>query len=235
MATNPTDSSRKATWTQALCVLFAVILCVPFSGCTSASSPARSSRLGPVFSPKNFTAVAEIPAGVRRVAVLPAAGLEGFPHEFGAEQEAMIAASLGATRRFEVVVVDRDRMTGLTGFPVLNSAAEWPAGSMERIAKETAADAVLFTDFTVFRPYSPVAIGVRSRLVRIADGDTVLWAFDEVFDSAEASVARAAWRHAGGGSSRRLVEATVLQSPSRFAAYVWDAAFQTLPARFISR
>lgn len=236
MPFSPTTNLGLFAHLRALGVVVAAAgLCACFSGCAGAGSTAKVNRLGPTFAPKNFTAVERLPENIRRVAVLPAAGLEGFPAEFGAEQEAMIASSLGATRRFEVVVIDRAQMRTFTGRPTLNSTAEWPAGFLEQIARETAADAVLFTDFTSFQPYPPVAIGVRTKLIQIGSGDTILWALDEVFDSTDASVARAARRHAGGGTSGALAEVTVLQSPTRFAAYVWSAAFYTLPVRLISR
>ena len=95
------------------------------------------------------------------------------------------------------------------------------------------ADAVLFTEITHFRPYRPIAIGVRSSLVDLESGQ-VIWAFDDLFDSGEPSVSAGAKRfhlaHSRNVYPLHSAE-VVLQSPTFFSKYVAYEMFMTLPER----
>ena len=64
---------------------------------------------------------------------------------------------------------------------------------LDRLHADFGLDAVLFIDLTHYSPYQPIAIGVRSRLVALADTKT-LWALDALFDAAQHDVAVAARR-----------------------------------------
>jgi hypothetical protein len=103
---------------------------------------------------------------------------------------------------------------------------------MNRLRQEFGADAVMFIDLTVFKPYRPLSLGVRAKLATV-DGDVrLIWTFDNVYSAATPSVANSARAHfleSDGGRIPADLTPSVLQSPGRFASYVAASAFSTLP------
>lgn len=89
----------------------------------------------------------------------------------------------------------------------------------------------MFTDITHYRPYQPIAIGVRAKLVEVQQG-TILWAFDYVFDSGNPKIAEDAKRYYITNSRKEQhvgFEARgVLQSPARFAKYAASETYRSL-------
>ena len=202
------------------------------AGCQNGPKVTVDWQGGPFFAPTNFVGLTEMPPEIRRVAVLPLSGLDALPPESAAAlQTAALTALLGAGR-FEVVAVDPAVVRSVAGKAAVSSVEQLPELLFERIVREQAADAVLLIDVTLYRPYPPLALGVRVKLARSDGGRPILWAFDTVFDARIPTVANAARRHASGGHSG-LVDPgpAALQSPSRFAAYVFTDTFTTLPRR----
>ena len=75
-------------------------------GCATVDSLHRQTKRDPVFIPKNFTGVPRLPATLRRVVLLPVAGAAGVSIDALTSFDAVTAAELQRTARFEVVTVD---------------------------------------------------------------------------------------------------------------------------------
>lgn len=213
-------------------------LCLPIAalslllaGCQSAriGDPAR---VGPFFSPTNYSADAQLPATLRRVVLLPVAGGSIAQAESTATLVPLLAAELQKQKRFEVVPLTREESLTRFRLEELSSTAAMPANLMAQLRRDYAADGVIFVDLTVYKPYRPLAIGLRAKLVSTEGDARVLWAFDEVFSATDPKVANSARRHFAE-ADRHGVPAdfthAVLQSPARFASYAAAEMFATLP------
>ncbi|ACB73733.1 hypothetical protein [Opitutus terrae] len=202
-----------------------------FVGCTSPGihDPAR---IGPFFTPSNFVGEAQLPAELRRVVLMPVAAGTAAPAESAAALDPVFLTELQKENRFEVVRLTRSDCLRRFRLEELSSTAVLPANFMAVVRQEYAADGVLFVDLTAYKPYRPLAIGVRAKLVLAGPDARVLWAFDNVFSTTDDRVANAA-RHHFLKTDRSDVPAdftqAVLQSPSRFGTYVAAATFATLP------
>lgn len=189
------------------------------------------ARQGPFFYPSNHVGEAALPGNIRRIVLLPISGGEIAPASSTTSFDPVMVTALQQQNRFEVVAISRDACRRMFGVDEISSVSALPPNFMAEIAHEYAADAVMFIDVTVFRPYRPLAIGLRAKLATIRDVRLV-WTFDNVFSASDPTVANSA-RHYLLQTSRRDVPTdmspAVLQSPSNFAAYAADAMFSTLP------
>lgn len=215
--------------------LFSLTLLAVTSGCGTAPGRdiADSVRHTAYFVPANHHGEPKLPAEVRRVLLLPVSGGRIVPVETATTLENVFAAELLQQRRFEVVRLSRTECQQRFGAAEFSSAAALPHDFLPALARSFAVDAVLFIDVTVYRAYRPLAIGVRAKLATV-DSTRLIWNFDEVFDSDDVAVANSVRRYyETGGAGRTPVDAYhgAKQSPSRFAAYVAAATFETLPPR----
>ncbi len=189
------------------------------------------ARLGPFFAPKNFVGEPSL-GGLRRVVLLPVSGGTLAPVETVAAFDPVFAAALEHQHRFEIVPFPREEFLRRFHVSDVSSVSALPHDLIATLKREYAADGVLFVDLTVFRPYRPIALGLRAKLAAIDGGARLVWSFDNVFSADDPTVANAA-RHHFIGSDRGGVPADlspgVLQSPARFADYAADAMFGTLP------
>lgn len=190
------------------------------------------ARTGPYYNPVNHAGDAQLPATLRRIVLLPSAGGSIAPPESVIALDAVFLTELQKQNRFEIVTLTRAECQRRFHVEEFLSTAALPADFMGVLRREFAADAVIFIDVTVFKPYRPLAIGVRAKLATLGDDVRLLWTFDNIFSAADPTVANAA-RHHFVDSDRRGVPADltqgVLQSPSRFAGYVAAKMFETLP------
>jgi len=187
------------------------------------------ARVGPFFTPPNHSADASL-GGIRRVVVLPAWVGEGTRPESAAELDGIFLTALQQEKRFEVVALSRSECRQRFRTEAFSSATALPNDLFAFLQREYEADAVLFIDVTVYQPYKPITLGLRSKLASI-DGSRLVWTFDNQFSSENPAAAN--------GARHRLLErdrsvpadltGIVLQSPSRFAAYSAAAMFATLP------
>lgn len=211
-------------------LLLAAGLVLLAAGCSTLDP--RSEDFGPAYKPANVRGPAQWPAGIRRVAVLTAHDTSGLlQSEFVSSYDVSWRRALDRTQRAEFIGVSPVSMTTWTSHASLPSAGLLPPGFLERVARETGAQAVLFLDLNHIKPYPPLALGFRSRLVDPATGETI-WMADELFDAGDATVARAARRYAreqasGVGDSAH----GILQSPARFSEYAFQAVASLLPPR----
>ncbi len=202
-------------------------------GCNNAGNPTDPSVRGPFFAPRNYTGVAQLPATLRRVVLLPTGGAPGVPVETLASLDLIMASELQQQARFEVVTIDAAALFRSCGQARFLSSDLLPANLLEVVTRQFDADAVMFVDVTSLSAYPPLTIGFRAKLVALPRG-SILWSFDQLFSAGEPSIANGARRHdrrrnpsADGGD----LSYTVLQSPARFGDYVAATAFATLPPR----
>jgi hypothetical protein len=203
-----------------------------FAGCSELPKP-DPLKSGPFFTPANVKATGPLPAEVKRVVVLPCWGGPTLTEETLGRIDEAAQTEVTKTNRFETVAVSRDALYRLAGKRALSSVDNLPAHLLEKLLKDYGADAVLFTDVTSFSAYPPLTLGLRVKLARLSNGD-ILWAADNVFSAAEAAVANSARKFAremGTDRGPTDLSHTILQNPSRFAAYASAATFATLPPR----
>ncbi|MFO1475818.1 MAG: hypothetical protein U1F98_04100 [Verrucomicrobiota bacterium] len=131
---------------------------------------------------------------VKRVAMLPLACEDKrIDLVDGCESlSTVLQSELIKTKKFEIVTVSRDLLRDRTGRPTWTGAEMLPPELFESLRQLYGCDAILFCQLTTFRPYAPLAVGWRLRLVDARTRQT-LWATDEVFDAGARSVI--SWRH----------------------------------------
>ena len=219
------NSARLRPLARALPLL---ALLLGLSAC--ASAPLADS--GPVRTPQNVRGPETWPAGVLRVAVLPAHDASGrLPSEFVSTYDTSWERALASAQRAELVAVSRSTLASWTGRETLDSTGALPPGLLRRVTAETGAQAVMFLDLLEVSPYPPLSLAFRARLADTTNGDT-LWMADEIFDSRDAASARAARKDARAqGSGTGDVTTSIQQSPVRFADHAFHAVAALLPPR----
>jgi hypothetical protein len=194
-----------------------------------------SARVGPFFVPKNLTGEPHLPATLRRVVLLPIAGGSIAPAESAAALDPVFVAELQRQNRFEIVALTRADCLQRFQAEEFSSVGTLPPTLMSRLQREFSADAVMFVELTVFKPYRPLALGIRGKLATIDENVRLVWTFDNVYSAAEPAVANSARAHfidSDGGRIPADLTPSVLQSPTRFASYVAASTFSTLPPVF---
>jgi len=185
------------------------------------------------YTPRNVNTRGTIPKSVRRVVVLPIYWEQDPGADFVADLDNILLMSLQRTNAFELVPVGRAQMDKLFGHRQFSSVQVLPDNMIPTLTDMFAADAVLFIDLTVNRPYKPMALGFRARIVDLRNM-TVIWAIDSLFDSSDPAVAHSAMEFAVNTTyNPHPVDnsGSILQSPRAFAAFVADTMFNTLPTR----
>lgn len=215
-------------------VFFIAAACALLSGC--AIGTPRDLARGRSYHPQNvFTGAGALPVNIRRVVVLPLVCDEkNYDLSEGrAVLQPVLLAELMKTKKFEVVTPDAAVLKNRT------CCVEWaddqalPADLFTILRQTSGCDAVLFARLTVFRPYPPLAVGWRLRLVD-AQSRRTIWSADEVFDDGQPDVQNGARRHqlTGERDSYRAPDEWFMQnSPSKFAEYTAASLFATLPPR----
>ena len=169
-----------------------------------------------------------------RVAVLPLSG-DVQPLEALREMDKTFYAEFNKPQVFEGVQVSRAEMARLIHREQISSTEPIPQELLLALQQKYSAEAVLFIDVTHYRPYRPISISVRTKLVSLKTNQ-VLWAIDSTFDSAEPGVAEAARTFSKLTEQNPVIlkasdSSGVLLSPQRFARYVAREIFATLPNR----
>lgn len=240
-----------------LAILAGVVVGLALSGCENAgnsrtvsdksNTPATTGRIKKLSQPTMTAppqeAVSGIvwPAGMRRLAVMPINANRPID-DVQRDMDGIFRGELSKVVKYEIVEVPRLEMLSLTGHESVSSSAVIPNDVVRALRQKYAADAVMFIDFTVFRPYRPIAIGVRTKIVDLRSME-VIWMADGILDTAEPDVAEMATQFAGSGLNIRYMSPTIpqgpkreaasgnqviLQSPRLFAGFVAHEAFATL-------
>jgi len=218
-----------------LVVAFLVTL---LSGCShigigKSKSDAPRETYRPKYVPKNVTSTTKLPIDVRRVVVLPIYWDRDANADFVTDLDVIMQLSLQRTGAFEVIPIPRTQMYKMFGVYQYSSVQILPDTLISSLVSTYAADAVMFIDLTVNRPYRPISLGLRVKLVK-KDDLSIVWAVDALFDSSDPAVANAALDFSGKSTFNRYpVDSSggILQSPRAFAGFVADALFKTLPPR----
>jgi len=215
----------------ALCAAAAVLA----AGCAGLGRVTVEKRpVSPVR--QNFVGESRLPETLRRVVLLPVWGGEAAPSESALALDPGFATALVRQKRFEVVTISREECQRRFGNDSLSSASALPAGFLDELRRDFAADGVMFVDLTAYHPIRPIALGVRAKLALTA-GARIIWSFDDVYSAEDPAVLQGIRRYYGAAGGDRgegpanLPEAALI-SPSRFGAYAADATFQTLPPRW---
>lgn len=222
------------TLSRAALALLAGATLLLAAGCTSVREDAMDRlKEKAYFTPVNFNGEARLPVTLRRVLLLPLAGGSVVPPETADATEEVFAAELQKTLRFEVVRLSREECQRRFGAPEFSSVAALPHDFLSSLGRAHAADAVLFVDLTAYRGYRPLQLGVRAKLATVEE-TRLIWTFDEVFSTDDPAVSNSVRRYFGKTDPSGIPMDPgpgALQSPSKFAAYVASATFNTLPAR----
>jgi hypothetical protein len=216
--------------------LLVALLAALLSGCStfgSKKSDAPRETYRPKYVPRNVTSTTKLPIDVRRIVMLPIYWDRDANADFVTDLDVIMQLSLQRTGAFEVVPVSRTQMYKLFGVYQFSSVQILPDNLVSTLVSTYAADAVMFIDLTVNRPYRPISIGLRVKLVK-KDDLSIIWAVDALFDSGDPAVANAALDFSGKSTFNRYPvdrSGGILQSPRAFAGFVADALFKTLPPR----
>lgn len=197
-------------------------------GCTSAPATRQ-----PDPSANVYHAVARLPQTVRLVAVLPLTSDADPNTDHGREAlQPVLLSEIAKTTAFEMVAVDPEQLRAITGRATWNVQDVLPSDFLTRLHAATGCDAVLFCRLTHFRSYPPMAVGWDLKLVDI-NSRALLWAVDQVLDSGQPAVARAAreyYDQAIHVPPPKGDPSSVLQSPRLFGQYAAAMAVETIPA-----
>ena len=234
-----------------LCLLASLSLVACSNPSTRAvnDKPNRSGRIQQIsqptmsLPPQDLSANAGIrwPAGMRRLAVLPIYSTRPID-QTQRDMDGIFRAELSKVVKYEIVQVSRTDMASLINREAISSSEIIPSSVMAMLRQKYGADAVLFTDFTLFRPYRPLAIGVRSKIVDVKTME-ILWMADGILDSAEPDVSELATQFSDSGLQMRYISdkipkgrqreqgsgnQIILQSPRLYAGFVAHEAFSSL-------
>lgn len=196
---------------------------------TRPTSP--SAQLANVYRPP-------VQGPLTRVAMLPICG-DVEPEDAQKEIENIFHSEFNQSQTFEGVSVSRQELAGMIHQEQIASSAAIPPELFPALQDREGAEAVLFTDITYYRPYRPIAIGVRSKLVSLTTHE-ILWSIDVTFDSSEPAVADAAREYnRDTNQNQPQVKAPdasgTLLSPRRFARFVAREIYSRLPARVLKQ
>ena len=169
------------------------------------------------------------PPGFERVAALPIFNNTPTGGTLDALDE-IFHSELSKVLPLEVVIVSRAELLDALGEEQFASTAIIPQKLIQYLKDKYAVQGVVFTDMPVYRPYRPINIAVRAKLVQIPDMQ-ILWSASGILDSGEPGIAASALQYAErnlhgpcGGAAQ-----LVLQSPRRYAAFVANGLYGTIP------
>lgn len=212
-----------------LCFYSCALLALLLSACGPSKRMQLTQNFIPSYNPTNTYQESKLPAKIQRVLLLPLYSkdqewvtLEPLHQSFQTE--------LIQTHLFEVIPVSRKHLIELFGQPQFSSTGSFPPNFVDTLAQYYPSDALLLLDLTQFRPYKPIAIGVRAKLVALQDYK-LLWAFDALFDAGDTRVTTGARRYQQRFQSQNYPlhePISILQSPRCFARYVAFSVFQNL-------
>jgi len=184
------------------------------------------------FTPTNIYPVERLPLHFTRVALLPC--FHEDPDSPVLEFcDQIFHQELSQERIFEIVKLSPEDLKNIFGTRRVSSTRNLPANFLKIIESQTGANGVMFIDLDSYRPFRPMSLGVRSKLVDLKTGE-FMWAIDETFDAGHASVIVGASQFQETSQVRALSNKTngsVLHSPRNFTKYVASTVFSTLPKR----
>lgn len=171
----------------------------------------------------------KLPEHLRRVAILPL-HRGRYDHIEMASIEENFRQEIAKRNLFEVVHVTTDTMEEVFGTESFSSVEVLPTKLLSKLHAAYAIDGIMLVDISYYNAYQPVGLGVR---VKLLDGHTgeLVWATDELFDSANPQISNAARKYYQTQSINQYPlqkTQTVLHSPTRFSKYVAAAVFASI-------
>ena len=171
------------------------------------------------------------PQGFERVAALPIYNTTPTGDSLDALDE-IFHSELSKVLPLEIIIVSRADLLAALGTEQFASTAVIPQKLIQFLKDKYAVQGIIFTDMPVYRPYRPINIAVRSKLVQIPDMQ-ILWSANGILDSGDPGIAASALQYADrnvhgpcGGTSQ-----VILQSPRRYASFVANGLYGTLPGQ----
>jgi hypothetical protein len=202
-----------------------------FGGCRK-SEQEKIIAQAPPYQPVNLYPRERLPTYFNRVAVMPA-----FCDSSSATAlsfiDDLILQELSKSRLFEPTRVTPLESFALFGKERLSSYESLPEDFFDQLVNEFGANGVLLIDIHSYRPYRPISIGVRAKLVDLKSGE-FMWAIDETVDGGDASVVVSAINFQKSKHVQALSDKTmgsILQSPRLFSKFLTNSIFSTLPNR----
>lgn len=192
-----------------------------FSGGKTIHDPNAGMPAAPFDWPPNFVRIAMLPIYTR----VPTAGAL-------TDLDEIFRAELAKALPLEIVTVSRLDLLAAIGVEQIESTSIIPQKLIQFLQAKYAVQGVVFTDMPVYRPYRPINIGVRSKLVHIPSMD-IMWSADGILDSAEPGIAASAVAFALGNlkAPGKGSPDVILQSPRRYAAFVAHGLYGTIPGQ----
>jgi hypothetical protein len=217
--------------------LLAIAVTMLLSGCQTTRKIVSAIGIGdPPEHSTNFYLDEEEIMGVQRVVMMPVhAPNVGLSSEHDIDEQFL--SKLTATQLFEVVSISREDLARRFGRRSFSSAEPLTNTLFQYIQETSEADAVVFFDITTYHPFRPIKIGVRGKMIQLPDKE-VLWALDELYDSANRKTSKEAVayekRYLSGLESSKGHD-SILISPIRFTAYAAEKSLLSLPLNSLSR
>lgn len=211
--------------------LLIITITIGFSGCRKFEQEKVVARAEP-FVPTNLYPVERLPSYFNRVVFIPCYHEDNDSPVLNFIDD-VFNQELSQERIFEIIRFSPSQMKKTFGIERVSSSGNLPENFLRKLESLTQSNGVLFVDIHSFRPYRPMSLGVRAKLVDIKSGE-FMWAIDETFDAGHASVIMGSRVFQEESQVRALSAKTsgsVLQSPRIFAKYVASATFSTLPLR----
>ena len=216
---------------KATLLIILPLLVLVFSSCRKFEQEKVLARAEP-FVPTNLYPVERLPTYFNRVAVLPC--YHADPDSPLLDYiDKVFHQELAQERIFETIRISTDQMRRLFGLGRISSSSDLPENFLRTLDEQTGANGVLFVDLDSYRPYRPMSLGVRAKLVDLKSGE-FMWAIDETFDAGHAGVIVGASMFQEKAQVRALsskTSGTVLQSRRVFSKYIASTVFSTLPMR----
>ena len=214
-------------------ILFFSILCtfITFSGCRKFKQEKIVANAEP-YRVTNLYPIERLPSYFNRVVVLPV---------FTRDEDSPLLAFADEVFRqeiiqqkiFETIHLSPSQMQSIFGQKRVSSVDPLPNNFLSRLELEAQANGVLFIEVLSYRPYRPISLSIRAKLVDIKTGE-LNWAVDEMIDAGHASVQVAAQQFQSRSQVRALSEKTqgsTIQSPRVFTKFAASMIFETLPNR----
>jgi hypothetical protein len=209
-----------------------VVCCLGLVGC---ASPRASQNPSSESQPRGnvFTWSPILPADLRRVVVLPLtyAGSDFEGTQGRDALDPIVQAELIKTERFEVVRVSPEMLREKTGKDGWRADETLPFDLFEWLRVGFSAEAVFFSELTVYHSGPPVAVGWRMQLVDLRSRCT-LWATDEFLNSKDYSSQNQAeklMRQLLTPSNPGPDDWVLRNSPRRFGQFTAAKVLTTLP------
>ena len=184
------------------------------------------------YRPSNLYPIERLPTYFNRVAVMPCFHIDSSSDVLSFGDEVFLK-ELSKVGLFEPISVSRKFCKDSFGKELISSSDALPENFLKLLTEQFGANGVLFIDLHSYKPYRPLSIGVRAKLVDLKSGEFV-WAIDETVDTGDASVMVSANLYQRGKHVQALSQKTsssVLQSPRLFTKFVAHTLFTTLPNR----